>query len=194
MNQPNILLRDDNFLSNQEIELYQSLMPHHWTPAPSIQNIKYFSKDLYQHYQWNGDWDSPRWLDSTPPEWEALYDKIAKFLPRHYVHWVDLKITPPLSTGTPLHRDMDPWSSGGDATRFSRAISVLCNLNHVWEPQWGGDFVLYANQNDQIVEHSKIPICPGQLVIMENCYHSIAPIVAHDRSRLTFILHVLEYK
>lgn len=194
MSEPNILLRDDKFLSSQEIEFYQSLMPHGWTPGPSIQDIKYFSKDLYQHYQWDGNWDSARWLDSTPPMWEMLYDKIARLLPKHYVHWVDLKITPPLSTGTPLHRDKDPWTPGGDTTRFSRAISVLCNLNHVWEPQWGGEFVLYSGQDKQLTEHSQIPICPGQLLIIENCYHSIAPIVAHDRSRLSFILHVLEYR
>ena len=194
MNEPNILLRDDNFLSSQEIEFYQSLMTNGWTPAPSIHDIKYFSKDLYRHYLWDGDWNSPRWLDSTPPEWETLYNKIAKFLPNHYVHWIDLKITPPLSTGTPLHRDKDPWFTGGDTTRFSRTISVLCNLNHVWDPLWGGEFVLYAEQKNQITEHSKIPICPGQLLILENCCHSIAPIVAHDRSRLTFILHVLEYR
>ncbi len=194
MIEPNILLRDDTFLSSQEIEFYQRLMPNGWTPGPSIRNIKYFSKDLYQHYQWKGDWDSARWLDSTPLEWETLYDKIAKLLPKHYVHWIDLKITPPLSTGTPLHRDKDPWSPGGDTTRFSRAISVLCNLNHEWDPQWGGEFVLYAEHNKQLTEHSRIPICPGQLLIMENCYHSIAPVVAHDHSRLSFILHVLEYR
>jgi hypothetical protein len=194
MTEPNILLRDDTFLSNQEIEVYQRLMPHGWTPGPSIQNIKYFSKDLYQHYQWNGDWDSARWLDSTPPEWETLYDKIAKLLPKHYVHWIDLKITPPLSTGTPLHRDKDPWRIGGDATRFSRAISVICNLNHVWEQSWGGEFLLYSEQDKQLTEHSRIPICPGQLLIIENCYHSIAPVVAHDRSRISFILHALEYR
>ena len=194
MSDPNILLRDDNFLSSQEILFYQDLMSGNWTPSPSIQDIKYFSKDLYQHYQWNGNWDSARWLDNTPPEWELLYNKIAKLLPKHYVHWIDLKITPPLLTGTPLHRDKDPWYPGGDATRFSRAISVLCNLNHEWNPQWGGEFVLYAKHDKQLTEHSKIPICPGQLLIMENCYHSIAPVVAHDRSRITFILHVLEYR
>jgi len=194
MNAPNILLRDDNFLSAQEIKFYQNLMPHGWTPSPSIQNIKYFSKNLYQYYEWNGDWDSARWLDSTPPEWELLYNKISKFLPKHYTHWVDLKITPPLSTGTPLHRDKDPWSSGGDTTRFSRAITVLCNLNHEWDPHWGGDFVLHCEQNKQLAEHTRIPICPGQLVIIENCYHSIAPIVVHDKSRLSFILHILEYR
>lgn len=194
MSEPNILLRDDAFLSDQEIEFYQRLMPHGWTPGPSIQNIKYFSKDLYQHYQWNGDWDSARWLDSTPLEWETLYDKISKLLPKHYVHWIDLKITPPLSTGTPLHRDKDPWTVGGDVTRFSRAISVICNLNHVWEPSWGGEFVLHSEQGKQLTEHSRIPIFPGQLLIIENCYHSIAPVVAHDCSRLSFILHVLEYR
>ena len=194
MNEPNILIRDDNFLSSQEIEFYQSLMPNNWTPGPSIQNIKYFSKDLYDHYQWKGDWDSPKWLDTTPPEWETLYNKIAKLLPNHYVHWIDLKITPSGLSGTPLHRDKDPWTIGGDTTRFSRAITVLCNLNHERNPSWGGEFVLHSEQNKQLTEHTRIPICPGQLLIMENCYHSISPIVAHGRSRLSFILHVLEYK
>lgn len=192
MSTPNILHRDDNFLSKKEIALYHSLMQHSgWTPAPSMQSIKFWAKDLYQHYQWNGDWDSAKWLDSTPIEWEELYSKISKFLPRHYVHWIDIKITPPLSTGTPLHRDKDPWTPGGDSTRFSRAISVICNLNNEWEPNWGGEFMLY---DSELKEHSRVPICPGQLLIIENCYHSIAPVVAHDRSRLSFILHVLEYR
>ena len=99
-----------------------------------------------------------------------------------------------MSTGTPLHRDKDPWSFGGDTSRFSRAISVLCNLNHEWDPQWGGDFLLHAQQGEDFPIYTRVPICPGQLLIMENCWHSIAPIVAHDRSRLSFILHVLEYK
>lgn len=194
MNVPNILFKDDNFLSNLEIKTYQDLMPNHWTPSPSIRDIKYFSKDLYQHYQWDGDWNFARWLDSTPPQWEVLYEKICKHLPRHYVHWIDLKITPPLSTGYPLHRDKDPWSPGGDATRFSRAITVICNLNDVWDTAWGGSFILYSDNNNKLNEHTKIPISPGQLLIMENCYHNIEPIVANNRARISFILQVLEYK
>ena len=193
-NQPNILLIDNQFLDPQEIAVYQSLLPGNWTPSPSPQDIKYFSKDLYRHYKWDHDWDSAGWLDSTPPGWEDLYHKIALLLPPHYVHWVDLKITPPLSTGTPLHRDRDPGSPGGDPQKFSRSISVVCNLNHQWNPAWGGDFILWAGNSGNLQEHTRIPISPGQLVIVENCYHSIAPIVEYDQSRISFILHVLEYQ
>jgi hypothetical protein len=191
---PNILLIDNQFLSLQEVALYQSLLPNNWTPAPSPQNIKYFSKDLYQHYKWDHNWDSARWLDSVSIEWENLYNKISMLLPLHYVHWVDLKITPPLSTGTPLHRDKDPHSPGGDAQKFSRSISVICNLNHQWSPDWGGDFILWTEDNGNLQEHTRIPINPGQLVIVENCYHSVAPVVEHNQCRISFILHVLEYR
>jgi len=193
MTSPNILLRNDSFLTAEEIAKYQSLMSRDWIPGPSIKDIKYFAKNLYNNYRWDGNWESTGWLDSTPPEWENLYNKIAVHLPSHYVHWIDLKITPPLSTGTPLHRDKDPGSLGGDTTRFSRAITVICNLNHKWDPSWGGDFLLHTTGAGFPV-HSKIPICPGQLLIIENCYHSIAPIVKHDCSRISFILHVLEYR
>ena len=188
---PNILVRDDTFLSPGEIDVYQKLLPGRWTMGPSVTDIKYFSKDLYRHYNWDGDWAAARWLDSSEPDWEILYAKIAKLLPNHYVHWIDLKITPPLCTGTPKHRDKDPGSPGGDHNKFSRAISILCNLNHTWDPCWGGDFMLYSSDN---TVYTKIPIVPGQLLIMENCTHSISPITQPDQCRISFILHVLEYK
>jgi Rps23 Pro-64 3,4-dihydroxylase Tpa1-like proline 4-hydroxylase len=93
-----------------------------------------------------------------------------------------------------LHRDKDPTSPGGDSQKFSRSISVICNLNQQWNPAWGGDFILWAGDSGDLQEHTRIPISPGQLVIVENCYHSIAPIIEYDQSRISFILHVLEYQ
>ena len=138
--------------------------------------------------------------DSAPIEWENLYNKIMPFLPRHFVHWIDVKITCAGLSGTPIHRDKDPWIPGGDGKKFSRTISIICNLNLQWDPQWGGGLQLYEtiydseteslyNKEDQLVE-----LCPGQLLIMENCSHSIQPIVERNKSRISFILHVFEYR
>jgi hypothetical protein len=193
--EPNLLLRDDNFLSADELKFYNNLLPGNWTMGPSTSNIFYFSKDLYNHYKWDGNFESAGWLDSTPPEWEILYNKISAVLPKHYTHWIDLKITPPLCGGTPLHRDKDPWTPGG-GPQFSRALSVLCNLNEEpWDPDWGGGFITHtASRDGSMKQHSVIPIVPGQLVVLENCYHSIEPITKFNKYRKSFILHVLEYK
>lgn len=204
---PNILYRNDNFLNEKEILHYQSLLRSAtWAPgigynqAQSLDDIKYFGKDLYNHYKWDGDWDSARWADSTPVDWENLYSKIAVLLPNHYIHWVDVKITCSGLGGTPTHRDKDPWTIGGDENKFSRAITIICNLNLKWNPEWGGGFQLYETRYDyetkkvNLIEDQLVEISPGQLIITENCYHSIQPIVERNKSRISFILHVLEYK
>lgn len=196
---PTILLRDDNFLSESQILQYQNLLhTSSWTPAPSLQKIQYFSQDLYKHYRWNNDWSNVGWRDDAPVQWEELYNRIAQYLPAHRVHWVDAKITPPFSTGTERHRDKDPWIPGG-SKEFDKALTILLNLNTKWEDSWGGDFVLWSakmdqNQKIELVEFEKVPIKPGQLLIVENCWHSIAPITQIDCSRISFILHVLKYK
>jgi hypothetical protein len=197
---PNVIYRNDRFLSHEDIEIYQNLLKNNrWTLGnnDSFEKIDYMSQDLYQHYKWDGDWDNVNWLDHVPVEWELLHNKISQHLPRHYVHWVDVKITSTGQQGTPVHRDKDPWRPGGDAVKFKRAISIVCNLNTIWDPSWGGGFVLY-NTN---VEHGKVvntisetvPISPGQLLVVENCHHSIEPITEVSKSRISFILHVLEY-
>lgn len=196
---PKILYRNDSFLSPTDIVHYQQLLQTpSWVPAPSLQSIQYFSKDLFQQYMWDGNWDSVQWRDDASPDWDELYNRISKHLPKHRVHWADVKITPPLSTGTPRHRDKDPWLPGG-SDQFDKAITVLLNLNNEWQSDWGGEFVLWsANKNSQqqveLIEFDRIAISPGQLVVMENCWHSIAPITQMNRSRISFILHVLQYK
>jgi len=194
---PRIIYRDDNFLSLPEITRYQNLLKNNnWSLSDgnTLDNLSYISQSLYQHYNWAGDWDSPRWLDSTPPDWEELYHKIAEHLPPHFVHWVDVKITGAYQGGTPMHRDKDPWNPGGDATRFSRAITILCNLNTIWETGWGGGVLLYeTNEQGFNTVNQTIPIIPGQLLIIENCVHSIELITEPTRNRISFILHVLEY-
>lgn len=195
---PNILFRDDNFLTPDEISKFHSLMHSNtWVPVPNLKKIQLFSKSIYQNYQWNGDWDYARWLDDTPSEWCDLYDKVAERLPKHYVHWIDIKITPPMSTGAPLHRDKDPWFPGG-SDKFSKALTCIVNLNSEWDDSWGGDFVLWDAQLNpdytiNFEEYCKVPIKPGQLVIIENAWHSIATITELDRSRISFILQVLQY-
>ena len=198
---PKILYRDDYFLPQTEIRHFQNLLHNRqWglSNHESLDKIFYISQDLYRHYAWDGDWKEARWLDHTAPDWENLYLKISQHLPPHYVHWVDVKITGPLQGGTPIHRDKDPWFPGGDTDKFSRAISVLCNLNTEWDPDWGGGFVLYATKkiNPTMIEKtvdSIVPILPGQLLIIENCYHSVELITEPCRSRISFILHVLQY-
>lgn len=196
----NILYRNDNFLSSNEIVHYQQLLKNkHWalSDTADLDSLHYISQDLYHHYQWDHNWDQARWLDSTPPDWEILYNKIAEHLPPHYVHWIDVKITGSLQGGTPIHRDKDPGHPGGDSKKFSRAISILCNLNTRWDPSWGGGFVIYKtdqhNQSNQVIDEI-IPIVPGQLLIINNCFHSVELITEPARSRVSFILHVLEYK
>lgn len=194
---PKVLFRDDNFLSLGELYAYQKLLHGPiWTPSPTMQTINYFSRDLYRHYKWNGDWDNVGWRDDAPPEWEDLYHRIAQHLPAHYVHWLDVKITPPLGSGTPRHRDKDPWGNGG-SEKFDKALTVLLNLNTEWHDSWGGEFVTWSASADQehnieLTEFERIPIRPGQLLIMENCWHSIAPVTEPNRGRISFILHVLK--
>jgi len=196
--EPKILLQDDNFLTQEELDKYQKLLhAPFWTPAPRLEKILFYSKDLYQHYKWDDNWNNARWLDDTPLEWEELYNKIALSLPAHYLHWADVKITPPLSTGTPRHRDKDPWTSGG-SDRFSKSLTIIVNLNKQWDPQWGGEFIVWNAQKEldqpiQYEEWKRIPISPGQLLIMENCWHSIGAVTEPNRSRISFILHVLQY-
>jgi len=198
---PVVLYRDDNFLNQQEIIRFQNLLKNNrWVLGnqTSFDKIDYVSQNLYHHYQWDGNWDHARWLDSTEPDWELLYEKISAHLPKHYVHWVDVKITSAGQSGTPLHRDKDPWTPGGDPVRFKKAISIICNLNQQWDPLWGGGLVLHETnvKDNKIVTtiNQTVPIIPGQLIIMENCYHSIEPIVQSSKSRTSFIMHVLEYK
>lgn len=198
---PNVLYRNDNFLNAEEILHYQQLLKNdRWTLGnpESFDLIRYISQDLYCHYQWDGNWDSARWLDSTPPDWEELYLRISKHLPKHFVHWVDVKITSTSQGGTPLHRDRDPWSPGGDPAKFKKAITIICNLNSVWDPVWGGGLHLHNvkvknNQADIEIDQT-IPVVPGQLLIVENCYHSVELITEPSKSRVSFILHVLEYQ
>lgn len=197
--EPKILQLIDGFLSRDEIEQYTETVCQNWTPSPNIGDIRYFSKDLYNHYQWNGDWTTVGWLDSTSPKWEELYHKISGLLPRHRVHWVDLKITPPMCSGTPLHRDKDPWHNEKNHQEFSHAVAVICNLNSEWKSDWGGSTVVhgaYKTSNGKIcvVEKQKLSLSAGQLLIFENCWHSIDPVLQINRSRFSFILHVLVYK
>lgn len=196
---PVVLYRNDNFLTSAEIKQFQKLLHSPtWTPSPSPEKVQFFNKDLYNNYQWDNNWGRVGWRDDTPVEWENLYNKISTHLPRHRVHWIDVKLTPPLCTGTPRHRDKDPWIPGG-SSECDKALTVLCNLNAEWDPQWGGDFVLYSakegqNSNVDLEEFESVAISPGQLLIVENCWHSVAPITAMDHSRISFILHVLQYK
>lgn len=197
---PVVLYRNDNFLSKEEIFHYQQLLKNNrWKLGNSelFDKIDYVSQDLYRHYKWDFDWDNTGWLDTTPPDWEVLHHKISQHLPRHYVHWADVKITSTSQSGTPLHRDLDPWSKGGDAVKFKRAISILCNLNSTWDVAWGGGLILHTVKVDKkqpVIETNQIiPIVPGQLLIVENCYHSIESITHAAKSRVSFILHVLEY-
>lgn len=198
---PEILYRNDNFLSHEEILYYQSLLHNRrWglSDNPTLDQINYISQDLYRHYAWDGEWDQARWLDDTAPDWEKLYEKISQHLPSHYLHWVDVKITGPLQGGTPVHRDKDPWSPGGNVERFSKAISIICNLNTEWNTSWGGGFVLYnTTKKDHELEYTQdqvVPIVPGQLLIINNCAHSVELIKEPCRSRISLILHVLQYK
>jgi hypothetical protein len=199
---PNILYRNDNFLSLDEIIHYQNLLKNkNWglSSTQTLDTLMYISQDLYNHYRWDGNWDAARWLDSTPSDWEKLYDKISEHLPPHYIHWVDVKLTGPLQGGTPIHKDREPDSPGGDTDRFSKSISVVCNLNTEWDQSWGGGFVTYKsvkNKNNSwdLIKSDTIPIVPGQLLIFDNCYHSIELITEPARCRASFILHVLQYK
>jgi hypothetical protein len=197
---PVVLYRDDHFLTKKEIFHYQQLLKNNrWKLGNSelFDKIDYVSQDLYNQYQWDGNWQNTGWLDTSPPDWEVLYHKISQHLPRHYVHWADVKITSSLQSGTPMHRDLDPWSKGGDPVKFKRAISILCNLNTVWDDAWGGGLKLHnvkVDGDQTTVETDQIvPILPGQLLIVENCYHSIELITEPAKSRVSFILHVLEY-
>ena len=205
LGKPKILYRDDRFLSIEEIEFYQSLLKSpKWAPSSSYKNTgnqleetAYWGRDLYRQYEWDYNWEATGWLHEEPPEWEILYKKISSHLPKHYIHWIDCKITSFGQDGVDLHRDRDPWDKGGDI-KFSRAISVICNLNTKWKEEWGGHFQLwetYLNSNNQLSHKLdiEIPLFPGQLVIVENCYHSVKPIIQPKKSRISFILHVLEY-
>lgn len=196
----NILYRDDNFLSNKEITHYQQLLKNNqWSLSNNtdLDSLHYISQSLYDHYKWDHNWEQAKWLDSTPPDWEKLYQRISSHLPLHYVHWVDVKITGSMQGGTPIHKDKGPSLPGGDPVKFSRAISVLCNLNTTWNPDWGGGFVLYKpdqlDPSKQVIDQV-VPIMPGQLLIINNCFHSVELITEPARSRVSFILHVLEYR
>lgn len=196
--EPNILKVIDNFLTRDEISKYQEFLMTNWTLGPSLENFKYLSRDLYHHYNWDGNWSNTRWRDDVPCEWENLYKKISVYLPPHRIHWVDVKITPPLSTGTPLHRDKDPWLCTETDKEFSKALSIICNLNSHWSEEWGGDLIAYQRlkQNNQTsyIKKQRIPIMPGQLIIAENFYHGINPVTKPECCRISFILHVLQYK
>lgn len=196
--EPRILHIVDNFLSQAELKQYQALMTTGWTPSPSVENFKYLSKDLYKHYGWDGDWHDVRWLDQTPIEWEKLYHKIASYLPAHRVHWVDIKITTPLSTGTPLHRDKDPWLDADTDRIFQKALIAICNLNSEWDPSWGGSLIVHRAQLENhtvcYTEKCRVPITAGQLIVAENFYHSIEPIIEPECHRISFILHALQHR
>ena len=195
---PVILHRDDQFLTSEEIFHYQQLLKNNrWTlgNSESFDQIKYISQNLYKNYQWDGNWQNTGWLDTSPPDWEVLYNKICQHLPNHFVHWADVKITSTSQGGTPLHRDLDPWSKGGDPVKFNRAITIICNLNTTWDANWGGGLKLHKvkiNGEQSVIETDQIvPITPGQLLIVENCYHSVELITEPAKSRVSFILHVL---
>jgi hypothetical protein len=197
---PNVLYQNNKFLSESDIVSYQNLLRNsRWTLGNNdfFEKVDYLSQDLYQHYKWDGNWNSVKWLDNAPVEWETLYYSISQYLPEHFAHWIDVKITGFGQSGTPIHRDKDPWHPGGDSTKFNRAITVICNLNSEWLPSWGGGLVLYDTDisDGKIVNtaNQTIPISPGQLLVVENCYHSIEAITKPAKSRVSFILHVLEY-
>lgn len=196
--QPTILFRDDNFLSTEQVLKYQDLLKNNsWSLGfnETLDELFYVSQSLYRHYAWDGDWQSPRWLDTTPPDWEQLYQDIANYLPPHFVHWVDVKITGSYQNGTPLHRDKDPWKPGGDIEKFDKSITVLCNLNTAWDAGWGGGLVLYStDEHRQNTVFQTVPITPGQLLIIENCVHSIETITEPSKSRVSFVLQVLREK
>lgn len=196
--EPRILHVIDNFLSHAELTQYQALMTTGWTLGPSVKNFKYLSKDLYKHYGWDGNWHDVRWLDQTPVEWEKLYHKIARYLPAHRVHWADIKITTPLSTGTPLHRDKDPWICADTNEIFQKALVVICNLNLEWKSVWGGSLIVHRahRENNTIffTEKCRIPITAGQLIVAENFYHSIEPVIEPERHRMSLIVHALQYR
>jgi hypothetical protein len=198
---PTILYRDDNFLTVEEISHYQQLLRNsQWKlgNSESFEKIDYVSQDLYKHYKWDGNWGDTGWLDSSPPDWEHLYQKISRHLPAHFVHWADVKITSTSQSGTPIHRDRDPWSKGGDPVKFKKAITIICNLNSNWDPAWGGGLHLHDvtinNGHTDVKINQTVPVMPGQLLIVENCYHSVELITEPAKSRISFILHVLEYQ
>ena len=193
---PNILYRNDSFLSIDEIKKYQGhLLSKTWGFShDGIENIMYMSKDLYHHYKWDGNWDSARWLDDVPVDWEHLYLRIATHLPKHYLHWCDSKITTYGWTGTTIHRDKDPWKPGGDTEKFISTISILCNLNTNWDEKWGGGFQLYSADESGLHLSETVPIVPGQLLIMDNCFHGIEPITEPGKTRISCIFHVLKYR
>jgi hypothetical protein len=197
---PVILYRNDHFLTSNEIFHYQQLLKNNrWKLGNSelFDKINYVSQDLYNQYQWDGHWQNTGWLDTSPADWEVLYHKISQHLPKHYLHWADVKITSTSQGGTPIHRDLDPWSKGGDPVKFKKSITILCNLNTAWAAEWGGGLTLHnvkIKEDGPVVETDQIiPIFPGQLLIVENCYHSIELITQPAKSRVSFILHVLEY-
>lgn len=198
---PHILYQNDKFLSFDEISHYQSLLKNYnWglSNYHTLDKLFYVSQNLYRHYAWDGKWDAAQWLDSTPPDWEQLYNKISEHLPPHYVHWIDVKMTGSYQGGTPIHRDKDPWTKNGDTKKFSNSIAIICNLNIEWDARWGGGLTLYEtkNVNGQLTHtvDQVIPIVPGQLLIVNNCFHSIELITEPSRNRVSFILHVLKYK
>ena len=193
---PNLLYRNDSFLTTKEVKSYQDLLASKtWgVSSGGVENLMYISKDLYNHYAWDGNWDSPCWVANESTEWEDLYKRIAAHMPRHYLHWVDVKITSYGQTGTPRHRDKDPWTPGGDVNKFSRSLTVLCNLNTNWDSDWGGGFEVYKTDETGFTKTDTIPITPGQLLILENCTHSIQPITKIGKSRISVIIHALEYR
>jgi hypothetical protein len=198
---PVVLYRNDNFLNADEILHYQQLLKNNqWKLGnlESFDKIDYVSQDLYKHYKWDGNWDNTGWLDTSPPDWEHLYFSISKHLPRHFVSWIDVKITSTSQGGTPMHRDRDPWTTGGDSKKFKKAITIICNLNNNWDPAWGGGLHLHDvkinNTQVDVSINQTIPVVPGQLLIVENCYHSVELITESAKSRVSFILHVLEYQ
>lgn len=69
-------MNQDDFLKNNKWSLSDHL---------TLDKLFYISQHLYRHYRWNRDWDQARRLDSTPPDREDLYSKIANHLPSHFV-------------------------------------------------------------------------------------------------------------
>jgi SM-20-related protein len=77
-------------------------------------------------------------------------------------------------TGTFYKRHIDTFQNDD-----RRKLSIVCYLNNEdWQPEFGGELVLYLNNNGQEEEKSIYPF-PGRLVIFEsqNIEHEVKPLI-----------------